>query len=97
MAQKSQEKGVKYVTGDAGYTKSLIYQDKKCVGAVTADLHNHYGDLVILATGANTATLLPEAKDEVEAQSSVISVIQLTYEEGKKYKTIPIVDDFEQG
>jgi sarcosine oxidase/L-pipecolate oxidase len=52
--------------------------------------------VVIICTGANTATLI-DSKDEIIARSHCVGVIQLTPEEVIKYKNLPIVDDFEQG
>jgi sarcosine oxidase / L-pipecolate oxidase len=75
----------------------LIYcQDGTCTGVLTADGALYHADVVILSAGAQIATLV-EAKDEVEATASAIGVIQLTPEEAKKYRDIPIIDDFEQG
>ena len=52
--------------------------------------------MVVICTGANTATLI-DAKDEIIARSHCVGIIQLTPEEVIKYKDLPIVDDFEQG
>lgn len=97
MANAAKANGVKYITGDAGYVKKLVYDGTgKCSGAVAADGTVHTADVVVLSTGANTATLVA-AKDEACAASSAICVIKLEPHEIKKYKNIPIIDDFEQG
>lgn len=97
MANAAKGNGVKYITGDAGYVKKLLYDsDGTCSGAVTADSAIHTADIVVLSTGANTATLVA-AKEEAYAASSAICVIQLEPHEIEKYKDIPIIDDFEQG
>lgn len=57
---------------------------------------SHQADIVLLASGANTATLV-DAKKEVVAQCSVICVMKLEPHEVEKYRNIPIIDDFEQG
>lgn len=84
--------------GRSGTAVRLIYDDKSgiCTGVVTADGSTHTADLVILANGAQLPTLI-EAKDEVEASGSAVTVIELTPAEAEKYKDIPIIDDFEQG
>ena len=97
MANAARSNGVKYVFGDSGQVTKLIYgENNTCTGVVSADGTEYFADLVLLATGANTATLV-EAKEEVEAQSSAICVIKLEPHEVEKYKDIPIVDEFEQG
>ncbi|KAH9886133.1 FAD dependent oxidoreductase [Xylariomycetidae sp. FL2044] len=96
MANAAKSKGVKYTFGDAGYAKKLLYEaDGTCTGVLTADGTVHRADVVILASGANTATLV-EAKQEVVAQNSTIAVIKLEPHEVEKYRNIPIIDDFEQ-
>lgn len=97
MANGARANGVKYVCGDAGYVRRLIYDgNNKCIGAITNDAVLHQADIVVVATGANTATLV-EAKTEVEAQCSAICVLQLESDEVAKYKDMPIVSNLEQG
>lgn len=97
MANAARAQGVKYICGDAGYVKQLIFgSEGKCEGVVTADGTVYEADIVVLSTGANTATLV-DAKEEVVAQTSVICVMKLEPHEIEKYKDIPIIDDFEQG
>lgn len=97
MATAAQASGVNYITGDAGWVKKLLYDDKgTCIGALGNNGQAHFADVVILCTGANTAALI-EAKDEIVARSHCVGVIQLTPEEVQKYKNLPVVDDFEQG
>jgi sarcosine oxidase/L-pipecolate oxidase len=92
-----QASGVRYITGDAGWVKQLIYDDSgHCIGALSHSGQAHLADIVILCTGANTAALI-EAKDEIVARSHCVGVIQLNPEEVEKYKDLPIVDDFEHG
>ncbi|OAA60312.1 FAD dependent oxidoreductase [Niveomyces insectorum RCEF 264] len=98
MANAAREKGVRYLFGDAGFVKKLVYDDHTgaCTGVVTADGTVHHADLVIVSNGAAAATILPDARNECVAQGSAICVIQLTEEEAKKYRATPIVEDFEQ-
>lgn len=97
MANAARDKGVRYVFGDAGYVKSLVYDDHTgaCTGARTADGTVHHANLVVVASGANTATLLPDAGIEGPAECSAIAVIQLTPEEAERYRKTPIIEDFE--
>lgn len=97
FAQAAQANGVKYISGDSGYVKKLLFNEQgECIGALSANGQAHLADIVIVCTGANTAALV-EAKDEIIARSHCVGVIQLTHEEAEKYKGLPIVDDFEQG
>lgn len=97
MADAARAKGVNYIFGDAGYVKRLVYDSAgTCKGVVTADGTTYEADIVLLASGANTATLI-DAGQEVVAQCSVICVMKLEPEEIAKYQDIPIIDDFEQG
>lgn len=97
MATAAKANGVKYICGKPGQATKLLYsEDGTCTGVLTADGILHQADWIILAAGAQIGTLI-DAKDEVEARASAVTVIQLTAEEAEKYRDIPIVDDFEQG
>lgn len=97
MANAARANGVKYIFGDAGYVKKLVYDSNgTCKGVVAADGTVYEADIVLVASGANTASLI-DAKQEVVAQCSVICVMKLEPHEISKYENIPIVDDFEQG
>lgn len=97
MATAAKANGVKYIFGGEGHVKKLLYDSKgTCVGVISENGTVHQADVVVLATGANTATLI-EAKEEVVAQTSIICVIKLEPHEVEKYRNIPIIDDFEQG
>ncbi|KAM5345225.1 hypothetical protein ACJ41O_011087 [Fusarium nematophilum] len=98
MAIAAQEKGARYITGDAGHIKKLVYdQDGTCRGAVAANGQFHTADLVVVAAGASLPALVDGANTDVVAQTSAICVIQLEPDEIEKYRDIPIIDDFEQG
>ncbi|CAH0046680.1 unnamed protein product [Clonostachys solani] len=97
MANAARTNGVEYVSGDAGYTRRLVYDgNKKCIGAICNDGSFHQADIVVIAAGANTATLV-DARNEVEAQCSAICVLQLKPEEIEKYKDMPVISNLEQG
>ncbi|KAM6519363.1 hypothetical protein FALCPG4_013003 [Fusarium falciforme] len=98
MAQAAQVKGARYITGDAGHIKKLLYdRDGTCRGAVAANGQLHQADMVVVAAGASLPALVDGANTDVVAQTSAICVIQLEPHEVEKYKDIPIIDDFEQG
>ncbi|OAL28762.1 hypothetical protein AYO22_02627 [Fonsecaea multimorphosa] len=97
LANAVQANGVEYVSGDRGWVQRLLYDDGgACIGALTKNGETHLADIVVLCTGANTAALI-EAKDEIIARSHCVGIIQLTPQEAEKYRSLPIVDDFEQG
>ena len=97
LADAARASGVKYIFGDAGYARRLVYDgNHKCIGAMTADGTFHQADIVVVATGANTAALI-EAHQEVEAQCSAICVIKLKPEEVAKYKDMPTLCNLEKG
>ncbi|KAJ3547390.1 hypothetical protein NM208_g1542 [Fusarium decemcellulare] len=97
MANAAKANGAKYIFGDAGYARRLVYDGNyKCIGAISNDGTFHQADIVVVATGANTATLV-EAKNEVEAQCSAICVLQLRPDEIAKYKDMPVISNLEQG
>ncbi|KAI3555051.1 hypothetical protein CABS01_11539 [Colletotrichum abscissum] len=97
MANAAKSQGVKYICGESGHAKKLVLDGNgKCEGVLAADGTLHVADIVVLSTGANTATLV-DAKKEVVAQTSVICVMKLEPHEIERYKDMPIIDDFEQG
>ncbi|RYP25215.1 hypothetical protein DL765_000096 [Monosporascus sp. GIB2] len=89
MANAARANGVRYICGDGGHVKKWIYNSKgTCTGAISANGRAHQADVVILASGSNTVTLV-ERKEEVVAQTMVICVIKLEPHEIEKYKTSP--------
>ncbi|KAK7423049.1 hypothetical protein QQZ08_009216 [Neonectria magnoliae] len=97
MANDARANGAKYIFGDAEYARRIVYNgNNKCIEAISNDGTFHQADIVVVATSANTATLV-EAKKEVEAQCSAICVIQLTPQEVAKYKDKPVMSNLKQG
>lgn len=97
MAEAAQKNGVRYVTGDSGFVKQLLFDEHgRCVGAKTANGSAHFADVIILAAGANAATIL-DLKGQLVAKGHGVGHIQLTPEEVKKYGSMPIVAHFEGG
>lgn len=98
MAEAAQHHGVRYVTGDAGFIKQLLFSEdgKYVTGAKAADGTEHFADLVILAAGANAASVL-DLKGQLVAKGHGVGHIQLTPEEATKYAGMPIVAHLEGG
>lgn len=97
MARVAAESGVTYVSGDAGHVQQLLFdEDAVCIGARSADGTAHFADVVVLAAGAATASLL-DMKGQLVAKGHTVGHLQLTPEEVEKYKDIPVVDHLEGG
>ncbi|KAL1762840.1 FAD dependent oxidoreductase-domain-containing protein [Schizophyllum commune] len=69
--------GVKFVFGEAGKVVNLVKEEGKVVGVKTADGQTHRADLVILACGGWTPSLLPEVCDRLETTAGSVVQIQL--------------------
>lgn len=97
MAKAAQEKGVEYISGEKeGYVRKLILDEKtgECKGVLTADGLQHEADIVVVAAGAWTPSLL-DLKDQLTAKGHCVAHIQLTPEETKHYSSMPIMDNLE--
>ncbi|RYP65200.1 hypothetical protein DL769_006390 [Monosporascus sp. CRB-8-3] len=71
MANAARANGVRYICGDDGHVKKLIYDNKGTfMGVISVNGRVHQAGIVILASGSNTATLV-EAKEGVAAQTMV--------------------------
>ncbi|KAJ4197101.1 hypothetical protein NW759_016364 [Fusarium solani] len=74
--------GVKFVLGDPqGKLSSLIIENdglnKRVAGIKTCDGLRHFGDLVIVAAGSWTASIIPEAHQTVEATAGTVMFIDI--------------------
>lgn len=97
MAHAAQKAGVMYVSGDTGHVVQLLFDENSvCIGARCADGTSNFADVVVLAAGAAAASLL-DMKGQLVAKGHTVGHIQLTPEEVKLYKDIPIVDHLEGG
>ncbi|KAL4797585.1 FAD dependent oxidoreductase [Aspergillus venezuelensis] len=97
MAREAMRMGVKYVSGDAGYAKTLLYDEAgACVGVRTADGTAYFAEEIIVAVGAAAGTLL-DLKGQIVAKGHAVGHIQLTKEEVENYKHMPILDHLEGG
>ena len=97
MTTAAKKLGVRYVSGDDGWIKKLLYApDGTCIGAEAANGARHYADKVVVSAGATSAELL-DFEGQLQAKGHVVGHIQLTPEEARKYENLKIVDHFEQG
>ncbi|ORY56985.1 FAD dependent oxidoreductase [Pseudomassariella vexata] len=74
--------GVKFVLGEPqGQFKTLIIESngtqKRVAGIKTCDGKRHFGDLVIVAAGGWTASIVPEAHNIVEATAGTVMFIDI--------------------
>jgi sarcosine oxidase / L-pipecolate oxidase len=97
MAREAMNGGVKYISGDAGFAKQLLFdEDSMCIGVQCADGTAYFGSKTVLAAGAAAGSLL-DLKGQIVAKGHTIGHIQLTREEVEKYKNMPIIDHLEGG
>ncbi|KAF9877051.1 hypothetical protein CkaCkLH20_05317 [Colletotrichum karsti] len=74
--------GVKFVLGDPeGTFSSMITEtngkEKRVIGIRTGDGRRHFADLVIVAAGGWTASILPEAANAVETTAGTVAFIDI--------------------
>ncbi|OKL58134.1 hypothetical protein UA08_06584 [Talaromyces atroroseus] len=97
MARKAINSGVKYISGDAGYAKQLLFDENAtCVGVKCADGSTYFGRKIVLAAGAAAGSLL-DLQGQIVAKGHTVGHIQLSPEEVGKYKDMPIIDHLEGG
>ncbi|KAI7554521.1 hypothetical protein KC331_g489 [Hortaea werneckii] len=97
MADAAIAKGVKYLCGDTGYVKQLLFDYAgNCIGAKSADGSANLADHVILAAGAAAGHIL-DMEGQLVAKGHTVGHIQLSPEEVEKYRNVPIIDHFEGG
>ncbi|KAE8147347.1 FAD dependent oxidoreductase [Aspergillus avenaceus] len=96
MALAAQEKGVQYISGEGGYVRKMVYEGDRCTGVITEDGTTHNADMVIMAAGAWTPSLV-DLNGQLTAKGHAVAHIQLTPEETQRYQTLPILDNLEHG
>lgn len=91
LAEAAQKAGVEY---ESGYVTQI---DDSGEGVIikTEDGRRFEGDMLIVASGAWTPSLLPEfdRPEGLVPTGQVLATIQLTPEEAKKYKGMPVILD----
>ncbi|RDW64468.1 NAD(P)/FAD-dependent oxidoreductase [Aspergillus mulundensis] len=90
--------GVKFITGDEGGVKSLVYSGdgSDVIGAQTLDGREHKADHVILCAGAGSDQLLDFEK-QLRPTAWTLAHIQLTEEERKLWKDLPVLFNVNSG
>ena len=97
MAKEARRGGVKYVSGESSRVTQLLFdKTSTCIGARCVDGSVHFADTVILVAGTAAGSLL-DLKGQLVAKGHTVGYIQLSKEEVKKYKSIPIIDHLEGG
>lgn len=97
MAREAMNAGVRYISGEQGYVRQLLYDEKQvCIGVKCADGTAYFGSQIILAAGAAAGTLL-DLEGQIVAKGHAVGHIQLNPDEVEEYKSMPILDHLEGG
>ncbi|GAM82995.1 hypothetical protein ANO11243_009810 [Dothideomycetidae sp. 11243] len=96
MALAAQAAGVEYISGEAGHVDKIMYRSGRCRGVVTRDGMMHEAELVVLAAGAWSPSLV-DLEDQLVAKGHAVAHIQLSPEETQFYADMPIMDSLELG
>jgi sarcosine oxidase/L-pipecolate oxidase len=96
MAVAAQRNGVEYISGDQGYIQKLLYSADSCCGAITRDGSIHKADVVLIATGAWTPSLI-DVEGQLTAKGHPVAHMQLSPAETIRYSSLPILDSLELG
>jgi len=97
IQSKVESLGGKVIPGQP--VSSLTRKDGKTSGVKCSDGTEHRADIVVLASGAWTSSTFPELnlEDKCLATGQSVAFLQLTPEEGEKYKQCPVYLDFSSG
>lgn len=89
MLEEVRARGVNFVHGEA---EALVYtaNGQDVTGVRTNRSGTLTADLVVLASGAWTSTLLPELSHDLLPTGQVVATIQLTSAEADKYCHVPV-------
>lgn len=97
MAQAAIENGAKYVAGEEGFVKEILFDEAgHCIGARSADGSEHFADIVVLAAGAAAAKIF-EMKGQLVAKGHAVGHLLLSAEERKTYGSMPMMSHLEGG
>lgn len=91
IVTRLQNAGVNFVTGEASELLFHTESGKTDVkGIFLTSGKSLFADLVILTVGSWTPRLVPELATECLPTGQVVAMIQLTEDEGKKYRDVPV-------
>ncbi|KAL4781947.1 fructosyl amino acid oxidase [Aspergillus varians] len=97
MAEQSAGRGVSFHSRDSGHAQDLLFDETgTCVGVCTVGGTTYHADHIILAAGANTASLL-DLEGQQYALGHTVCFIHLLPEETKQYKNMTLIADIEEG
>lgn len=97
MVRAAQQNGVDFISGNAGWAEEPVYSATgECRGVRTRDGTLHKADVVVLAAGAWTDTLL-DLEGQLTAKGHSVAHIQLTPAQQRQYADMPIMDSLELG
>jgi sarcosine oxidase/L-pipecolate oxidase len=97
LAEQAEKLGVKFISGADGTMTGLQVSDGKLTGINVASGKLQTASQYILCTGANSPALLPELGTHLWSKCWTLAHIELTKDEVKEYKDMPVVDNHELG
>jgi len=97
MAEESAARGVSFISGDSGHVKTLLFdEERSCTGARAVDGSIHHANHVLLAAGANTASLI-DMEGQHCALGHTVCFIKLRPEEAERYQQMTLIANIEEG
>lgn len=97
MAMQSADRGVSFISGGAGHVQRILFDGNgSCIGAQTVDGTTYLADSIVLAAGADTASLIDMEAQQC-AMGHTVCCIQLLPEEIERYRDMVLVADIEEG
>lgn len=94
--EEARRLGVKFMTRGKVNVISLIYEDGDVRGAVVAEEPPVRAERVILCAGANAARIF-DMKDQLRPSAWTLAHIEMTQDEFKLYKDLPVLFNVERG
>ncbi|KAI1609747.1 sarcosine oxidase [Exophiala viscosa] len=94
MAEESAARGVSFISGNAGHVQSLLLNES-CTGVRTVDGTIYHADHVVLAAGANTASLI-DMEGQHCALGHTVCFIKLRPEEVERYQQMTLIANIEE-
>ncbi|KAI8936956.1 hypothetical protein NX059_006184 [Plenodomus lindquistii] len=89
-------RGVHFHSGASGTFTRPLLKNGVCTGVQTLDGTTHHADIVVLATGAWSPTLV-DLKEQCVSKAWVYAHLQLSPSEAAKYKNTPVVYNADVG
>ncbi len=96
--REAEKLGVKFICGEnQGRVVELVVDSTNIVrGVKTVDGREHLADRTVLCSGANACQLL-DMKDQLRPTAWTLAHINLTPEEAKSYRDLPVLFNVERG